>query len=396
MIGLLFWLFVAFILYTYAGYPLLIAILARLRPRPPRVDARLLPPVTLLIAAYNEEKVIARRIENALALDYPRESVQILVAADGSDDRTPEIVGTYAGRGVELSYEPQRRGKMAAINRAILRARGEIVVFSDANNLYRPDALRELVAPFQRPRVGVVSGAKHVAKDEDALSASEGLYWKYESFIKKCEARLGCCVAVAGEILAVRRDLFQAPPEAVICDDFFTAMMIVRQGYNVDYAQEAVSVERVSASAQDEVARRGRIIAGRYQAIALARRLLTWRRPAVAWQVVSHKFFRPFVPHALIGIFLVSLLAVIFPRESDGAGILALAFPYNWVFFAPQVLFYVWAVIGMRFERRGSAWKLLYLPSYLVNSNLAAVIGGCRFLAGKHSVLWPKVARKED
>ena len=177
------------ILYTYAGYPLLLALLARTRRKPAPYPAAQ-PLVTLLIAAYKEEAVIARKLDNSLELDYPRERLQILVAADGSDDRSAEIVQGYADHGVELNYTPERGGKMAAINRAMPNARGEIVVFSDANNMYDPRAIRELIAPFADPKVGAVTGAKTIVQDEGGLSESEGLYWKYESFIKKQETRL--------------------------------------------------------------------------------------------------------------------------------------------------------------------------------------------------------------
>jgi cellulose synthase/poly-beta-1,6-N-acetylglucosamine synthase-like glycosyltransferase len=184
----LFWLSVGIILYAYAGYPLLVTLLAQLRakerPYPP-----ILPSLTLLIAAYNEEEVIAAKLENSLALDYPRDRLQILVTADGSSDRTPDIVKQFADRGVELNHRLQRQGKMAAINRAMPKARGDVVVFSDANNLYDPQTLRELVRPLADTAVAAVSGAKTIIKDGSSLGNSEALYWRYESFIKKQETR---------------------------------------------------------------------------------------------------------------------------------------------------------------------------------------------------------------
>ncbi len=391
MIARVFWFCVGSIAYVYAGYPLLLALLARSRPKP-KAYAPATPSVTLLIAAYNEQAVIREKLQNSLALDYPRDHLQIIVAADGSDDRTPDITREFAEQGVELSYSPPRRGKMAAINRAMDLARGEIVVFSDANNLYAPDALRELVAPFVDSTVGAVSGAKHILKGDGALGESEGLYWKYESFIKKQETRLGCTTGVAGEILALRRDLWEAAPDGIINDDFYLAMRLVQRGFRVVYTPNARSSERVAPTAQDEVARRARIIAGRYQAIALAHRLLPFNRPLVVWEVVSHKFMRPLVPLAMAGALLANLAAIL--RPSRERGLRRLGWPANWLMLAAQLLFYALAWRGTRVERGGKVGKVLYLPTFLVNSNLAAVIGLYRFLRGRQTTLWERVQRR--
>lgn len=394
MIGRFFWLCVGTIVYTYAGYPLLLTLVARLRPKP-KPYPQITPKLTLLIAAYNEQDVIAGKLENSLTLDYPREQLQILVAADGSDDRTPEIVRQYADRGVELSYSPERRGKMAAINRAMHQVRGEIVVFSDANNMYTPNVLRELAAPFSNPKVGVTTGAKLISSGDGALGESEGLYWKYESFIKQQETRLGCTIGVAGEVLAIRRELFAPPPESTINDDFHMMIQIVREGYNVVYAPGAYSRERISPTAQDEITRRTRIFAGWYQSIFQSHKLLTLRRPVVAWQVWSHKFLRPFVALAGVGALLANLLAVIFPARGPRSPIGRLAAPFNWIMLALQVVFYGMAWIGSRSEHTGAVGKILYIPTFLVNSNLAGILGLYRFLTKRQTSLWQRVQRRE-
>ena len=223
---LLFWISVFFIIYVYLGYPLLLTLFARVSKRSAEYPAYK-PDVTLLIAAYNEQGFIARKLENSLAFDYPVENLQILVVADGSDDRTVEIVQAFSLRGVELTYQPERRGKMAAINRALPEVRNEIIVFSDANNLYDNNTLSELIKPFSDPNVGVVSGSKNILIDKDALTHADSLYWRYESFIKEQETHLSSCTGVSGEILAVRRSLFRPPPDNIINDDFFIAMKIV-------------------------------------------------------------------------------------------------------------------------------------------------------------------------
>lgn len=393
---MIFWCSILSILYAYAGYPLLLALLARIRPRTLRIgQGDFTPSVTLLIAAYNEQAVIGKKLDNALALDYPPRLLQILVAADGSDDKTPEIVRAYAAQGVELNFASERRGKMAAITSAMTRARGEIIVFSDANNHYQADTLRELIRPFSDPAVGVVSGAKSIEKDGSALGSSEGLYWKYESFIKKQEALIGNCVSVAGEILAIRKELFEPPPPSVINDDFFIAMQIARKGYRIAYAPDARSVEPVSPTAGDEISRRSRIIAGRYQVISMANRFLTLRSPLLFWQVVSHKFLRPLVPIFMISALASNIWAAAFPAGDGTAGILRLAPPYGLAALLVQSLFYAAAIAGSRFSTGGRLGRILYLPAFLVNSNYAALIGLYRFLTKKQSVLWERVSRND-
>lgn len=395
MMGVLFWLCVLLVAYVYAGYPLLLTILASVRPKP-KTRQRISPSITLLIAAYNEEHVIARKIENSLSLKYPKEKLQILVAADGSDDKTPEIVRSYASQGVQLSYIPPRSGKSAAISRAMSEAKGEIIAFSDANNFYPEEYLEEIIQPFADPKIGAVSGAKQIVQSDDGLSASEGTYWKYESFIKEQETRLGCCTSVAGEVLAVRKHLFEPIPKEIINDDFYIAMRIIRSGNNIAYAPKARSFEHVSQSAQDERTRRTRIVAGRYQAMAMPGKFLPKGRLLVVWQIISHKFMRPLVPLAMIGAFFANLIAVILPNQSQSLGILWLAPPVNWILFSLQLIFYFLAFVGGRRDKTNRIGKFLYLFSYLVNSNLAALNGLVRFLRGSETSIWKRVSRKEN
>ena len=396
--GIVFWLCAGLVFYAYLGYPLLAALLARFRPKLQKytlAEAEL-PAITLIIAAYNEQAVIAGKLENALALDYPRGRLQILVAADGSDDETVAIVQSFAERGVELSYTPERAGKMAAINRAVAKAAGEIVVFSDANNLYDAGGLKALVAPFCDSSVGATSGAKIIQRGDGVLGDSEGLYWKYESFLKQQENRLGSTTGVVGEMLAIRRALFEPAPAWVINDDFYLAMQVIRKGYRVLYVPEARSYERVSPTAQDEMTRRSRIVAGRYGMIANPRAALPLNRPLVAWQVISHKYLRPLVPLAMLGALLANLLALVFVPAGDRARLLRLAAPFGWIFIALQALFYAAAWLGGRVGKGGGLGKILYIPAFLVNSNLAALTGLVRFLSGRQKAAWSRVARREE
>lgn len=393
--GLIFWFCILFIAYVYVGYPLLVAILARLRRKAEKYNS-ITPKVSILITAYNEQDVIASKLENTLALDYPHDRMQIVAAVDGSDDRTAEIVQSFADRGVELSYDVRRRGKTVAINRAVPRLKHDIVVFSDANNMYAPDALRELVKPFSNPRVGGVTGSKNIIDASDAHAQADSLYWKYESFIKENETRLGSCTGVVGEILAIRRSLYQAPPAHVINDDFFIGMAILRQGYRLVYAPKAHSVEHSSLTEMDESMRRSRIVAGRYQAMLMGASILPWWNPVLVWQIISHKFMRPLVPLIMILSLVAVLAACIMPPAASLAPWLFLAPPYNLICLGGVIVISVLAFFGGSFKELGFLGKLLYIPTFLVNSNMAAILGLYSFFTGRQTALWKRARRRGE
>jgi cellulose synthase/poly-beta-1,6-N-acetylglucosamine synthase-like glycosyltransferase len=401
MIAFVFWLCVALIVYVYLLYPGILYLLTRFSSVHLHVSEdreKPLPTVTLLISAYREEAMIAQKLENSLAIDYPDGRLQILVAVDGQEDHTREIVQSFANKGVDLVYSPERTGKINAIHRAMQAAKGDIVVLTDANTFFVPGALRYLVAPLADPAIGAVSGAKRILNQADSLANSEGLYWKYESFIKKQETRLGSCTGVSGEIFAFRCNLFEPPPPWVINDDFILAMQILRKGYRVVYAPGALTFERISLSAKDEATRRARIVAGRYQALCMGR-LLPLKKPVLVWQVFSHKFLRLVVPFAMAGALLANLAAVIWPVNNAAYPWLQLAESPARFWLGVQVLFYGLAWLGNRLQqvrKASSLEKILYLPTYLVNSNLAAVSGLILFLSGRQTNLWSPVARHLD
>jgi len=372
--GLICWFCVIGVMYSYIGYPLTLMLLAHFKPRlilP--VDKHFKPKVTLLIAAYNEERVIKKKLENSLLLDYPKNKLQILVVVDGSDDKTLDIVKSFYKDGVEYSYTPKRQGKMAAINRALEHVKGDIIVFSDANNHYEKMTIQYLVGPFLDERWGAVSGVKHISDTNEALGASEGLYWKYESIIKTLETRIKTCTAVAGEILAIRRDLYTTPPEKIINDDFFLAMNILAKGYHIYYEPKARSLEPASQSSGDEIVRRSRINAGRYQAMGMGHRYLSLKQPMISWQIISHKFSRPLVPIAMILLFLLTIICLIWPYQNDNLllAIVGLSPPYNWVLFVFQMIFYSLAMIGHFLGSPKSMFgKIIYLTTFLFNTCL--------------------------
>lgn len=389
---MLFWLSVFLVVYTYFGYPILIAFLAKLKagskPYPESF-----PSVTFLIAAYNEEAFIAEKLDNTLNLDYPRDKLQILVAADGSSDRTPEIVKKYGNQRVELSYIPVRDGKMAAITRAMNLARGEIVIMSDANNMYDKKAIQLLVAPFTDKTVGMTTGAKLIVEDGKNLSSAEGLYWKYESSIKQNETILGSCTSAVGEIMAVRRKVFRSPQQNVVLDDLYLALSVIRRGYRVIYIPGARSFEKVSQSAKDEFDRRLRNNAGLYQTISLSGELLPFNRPFLVWQIVSHKFFRTFIPFAMVFAFISNFFVIFLEKSGEDASFWALSPPFGWIMLMLQLTFYLTAILGNMFSFSGLLGKILYLPTFLVNSNLATAAGFYGFLTNKQPHIWKRVRR---
>ncbi len=391
MFGIIFWLSVALIIYVYAGYPLLVFLLGRFG-KPLKRSYELQPTITLIFAAYNEEKVVGQKLKNCLALNYPRDKLQIIVADDGSTDATAEIVKEYANQKIELISFPQRRGKLHALNDAVRSARGEILLFSDADNFYPPNVLIETAKYFADPSVGAVSGGRDVI-GASPLGKAESLYWKYEEFIKINETKLGNCVGVAGDLLAVRKSLFTPPPAKIINDDFYMALSVIQKGYRVIYAPEARSSHPVAASEQGEIERRARMIAGRYQAMFLAWRLLPFSNPIAVWQIISHKFLRPLVPLAMIFALVANCLALfVFPVSAEPA-LLFLGTPYGNVIFTGQAVFYLLAAVGKKYKPGGTFGYILYLPTFLVNSNLAALIGLYRYVGSRQTVLWSKSAR---
>lgn len=386
MIGILFWCSVALVTYTYAGYPLVLTILARVAGRE-RDYPLTTPTVTIVIAAHNEQAVIADKLESTLALDYPDDLVQVIVADDGSDDDTAVIARRYPG--VTLLQRPVRRGKMSAINAAMGLATGEIVLFSDANTMLHPDALAEIVRPFADPSVGAVAGRKSMTGSH-RLARAVTTYWRYENHLRRMETRLGCTVAADGEIFAIRRGLFSPPPDGVINDDQWLAGEVVRRGHRLVFRPEAVSEELVPALAADEAERRARMVAGQYQAFSRAARL-PWRRPLVMWMLVSHKLLRPLVPFGMIGALGTAIAAVVVSPEG---GIGALGGAWAPTALALQAGFYGLALGGRSLPGRLGA--VAYVPRFLVNSNLAALRGLWRHLTGTQATTWRQVARGDS
>ena len=372
----LFWLSALAVVWTYGGYPLFILLLARWRPRPHR-QADISPSISLIVPAYNEEGVIAEKLENLLELDYPSGQREVLVVADGSTDRTAEIVQGYASRGVRLLFQPQRRGKIAAMNRAVPHARGEIMVFSDANAMIERESLRALVRSFADPRVACVSGEKRIRSDGRVQARGESAYWRYEALLKRADSLVSTAIGAVGEFFAIRRDRYRPMEEDCLIEDFVLSMRLVMDGWRVVYEPRAVAWEEASPSLRAEWERRARMAAGGFQAIGRLGGLLSPRYGLVAFQFLSHKVLRWTAPFAML-LAWVSSAALC-------------AFPLYRLFFCGQVGFYLLALLGWAAGLLGWRWRPLQLVFYFCFANATALGGFFRYVTGKQPVVWKKV-----
>ncbi|HVT88948.1 MAG TPA: glycosyltransferase family 2 protein [Tepidisphaeraceae bacterium] len=380
-----FWLCAGLILYTYAVYPLLVMVLSEFlgKDRTAReVDSTNWPNVSLLIAAYNEQAVIERRIANALAMDYPKEKLEIAIASDGSNDETANIVKRYAGQGVRLIEFAERRGKSAVLNRAIPQLRGEIVVLSDANSEFEPSALKKLVRWFDDPAVGIVSG-RLVLTDARNSRNADSLYWNYETFLKKSESRLGGLLGANGAIYAIRRSCFTPIPDDTVVDDFLIPLLMrLHHGFLVHYDFQAIAYEQAPNQVRDEFRRRMRIGTGNLQNLSLLWPLLDPRQGFVAISFFSHKVLRWLCPFLLIGILIGS--ACLFNH------------PFFRVVTILQGAFYCMAMIVAILPRSAGVPKLFRLPTMFVSMNLALLVGYSRWLLQNHHGTWEPTARRTE
>jgi biofilm PGA synthesis N-glycosyltransferase PgaC len=302
-----FWTALLFIAYTYVGYPALLALRRTLRPRRAR-RGTITPPLTLIIAAHNEAPRIEEKIQNALALDYPRDRLQMLIALDGCTDATEQVVRRHAGEGIELVCVAEHRGKAAALNAALERAHGEVIVFADVRQHIEAHALRALAAPFADPEVGVVSG-ELVLTDETGAPSHDavGLYWRYEKTIRSWESDVHSVVGATGALYAVRRRLVEPVPEGTILDDVYIPMTAVLRGARCVFTGEARVLDRTPCCSAVEYRRKVRTLAGNFQLLFLRPDLLHPGRNPIWLQFMSHKVARLVVPYALAALFLSNL-----------------------------------------------------------------------------------------
>jgi cellulose synthase/poly-beta-1,6-N-acetylglucosamine synthase-like glycosyltransferase len=372
---LAFWCLVAIVVYVYAGYPLILLVLARRGDVPTVRHEEPLPSVTLLISAFNEEECIAAKLDNCLSLDYPKDRLQIIVISDASSDATDSIVAGYEDRDICLLRMDQRRGKTLGLNAGVEQAQGDVVVFSDANAMYREDALRELVARFADPEIGAVIGeSSYVEPDSDA-GRSESLYWRYETAIKLLESRRGSVVGGDGAIYAVRRLLYR-PMSADALSDFVNPLRVVQEGYRCIYEPKALSYEETAGAFSKEYRRKVRIVNRAWRALMSMKELLNpFRFGLFSWQVISHKLLRWLVPIFLVSAFLVN-------------SVLLGQHPLYWFTFVIQLLFYGLAILGALLQGRRELPALLYIAYYFCLVNAASAQGIIEAHLGKSYTTW--------
>ncbi|GFO53863.1 glycosyl transferase [Geomonas sp. Red276] len=370
------------LLYTYLGYPLLLRLFSWLFANPHRSDSSHCPAVTLVVSAYNEAGVMEEKMENSLALDYPEGKLTIMVVSDCSDDGTDLIVRRYASRGVRLVRARERRGKTAALNLALAEISSEVVVFSDANAMYRPDAIRYLVRHFADPKVGyVVGNARYQEEKETAAGGMESLYWDLETQVKKWESSLCSVVGGDGAIYAIRRSLYEPLLESDI-NDFVNPLQIVVKGYRGIFDPRAVCFEEPAGCFEKEFSRKVRIVNRSFNGVLRVRQALNpFRVGAFSWQLVSHKLLRWFSPY------LVLVLLPLLLHDAVAGG----RKPFELAALTAAAVLLASAGVGWLLRRRAGGNKVWFLPCYLVLMNVASALGIYYRLRGGTISTWSTV-----
>ena len=377
----LFWLCFLIVVYCYCGYPVIVAGLSRMRPRAIR-KGEIQPTISVVISVYNEQDVIKRKLENLLNVDYPKEKMEILIGSDGSTDQTNSIIQDFSDLRIHLLVNSSRLGKAATLNDLVSRARGEIIVFTDARQIFAPDAIKELAKNFADPVVGCVSGELlFMSKEIGGTGKGINLYWEYEKGMRSCESRLHSMLGATGAIYAIRKNLYTILPDDIVLDDMFTPLKIIEKGYRAIFDTAAKAYDHVADTPQEEHRRKSRTLFGNYQIFRLFWRMfLPWKSP-IAIQLFSHKFLRVVVPFFLIMLFILNLMLL---RESF----------YATIFFI-QLCFYGLALMGALLRNHkcgmlGVFSKVSYAPYVFCLLNFSALIGFFRFVNSRQKVTWEK------
>jgi len=389
---IIFWLSLFLIFYSYLGYGILLFILTRIKRlngskrKLSNSDGEYdLPDVTLFVAAYNEKDYVDAKIQNSFSLDYPKDKVRHIWVTDGSNDGTDELLKQYSG--IDIYHQPERAGKISAINRGMKFVTTPIVIFSDANTMLGKESIRRIVRLLEDPGVGCVSGEKRIF-NRNNVASTEGIYWRYESLLKKWDAELYSTVGAAGELFAIRTILFRTVESDTILDDFIISMRIAGEGYIIQYDPEAYAIENPSASVSEELKRKIRISAGGIQSVIRLRNLLNpFKFGVLSFQYISHRVLRwTLAPMCLLFIFPASFVLSFETGLLNFQSIYSLAF---WV----QSLFYIMALLGWYLESRNIKIRLLYIPYYFFIMNLSVFLGFVRFIKKQQSVNWERAKR---
>lgn len=390
---IVFWVLLCILFYTYLGYALFLYILLKIKKafyRDGNQDfgTDFEPDVCLFVTAYNEKDFVAQKVENSFSLDYPKEKIQYLWITDGSNDGTPDLLRNYEK--LEVHHLPERRGKMHAMNRGVKFVKAPIIIFSDTNTILGKQSIREIVAQFRNERTGCVAGEKRIMeKSSDAAAgAGEGMYWKFESWIKKMDAELNSAVGAVGELFAIRTALFEDVEPDTLLDDFMISLRIAQKGYRIAYTPNAYAEETASLNVGEELKRKIRIAAGGIQTIFRLRKLLNpFRYPMLSWQYFSHKVLRwTLAPVSLFFILPVNLFIVWQQNSWTELQFYTIALYL-------QILFYLLAVLGWYIENKKLHFKILFVPYYFLFINYTSIRGIFRYFKGNQSVAWEKSKR---
>ena len=388
---ILFWICLVICVYTYVGYGILLYLLILIKrllkgkPQPMSLpDDSELPDVAFMVCAFNEEDVVEMKMQNIHELDYPKDKLHIIWVTDGSTDNTNERLQAYPD--VEIVFSPERRGKTAALNHGISQVKSEITVMTDANTLVNREAIREIVRCMQDPQVACVAGEKRVmSRHEGEIAAEgEGLYWKYESTLKRLDSELYSAMGAAGELNAIRTKLYEPMPETALLDDFVMSMKLVEQGYKIAYTSNAYAMEYGSANLEEESKRKRRIAAGGLQSSWWLRSMMNpFKNFTVAFQFVSHRVLRwSITPIAMLALIPLNVALVMMKAGT--------AYSVIWIL---QIIFYLAAFGGYLLEQRGKKNKLLYVPYYFLFMNINVFRGMHYLKTHQGGGTWEKAKR---
>jgi cellulose synthase/poly-beta-1,6-N-acetylglucosamine synthase-like glycosyltransferase len=385
-----FWISLSILFFCYIGYGIVLFAFNRIKAlfavKPTEHAASEWLPVTIIISAYNESAVLDKKVKNTLDIDYPADKLKIIFVTDGSTDGSDAIVRKYPG--LLLMHQAERKGKLAAIKRAMQEVKTPIVVFSDANTELNKECIQHIASHYSNPKTGGVAGEKKIISDRysSAVGEAEGFYWKYESFMKKQDADFNTVVGAAGELFSIRTELFAPPGDNIILDDFVISMQVCLMGYKIEYEPAAFAIEFPSSSLAEEAKRKIRISAGAYQCIGYLKGVLNiFRYPVLSFQYISRRLFRwVLCPLMLAALLLLNIIIV--SKENTPHF-------FTWFMYV-QLFFYLLAFIGWLVIRSGKKAGILAIPFYFVFMNYCLVRGFSRFIKRKQTVLWEKSVRQ--
>jgi poly-beta-1,6-N-acetyl-D-glucosamine synthase len=386
---IVFWVSCFLIFYNYAGYAVLVYVVNLMKKRKKATyPYNFYPSVSFIVAAFNEEDCIEKKIINSLSLDYPSEKVEYIFITDGSSDHTMDIIRKYPS--IQLFHKPERNGKTAAVNYAVDQAKNDILIFSDANTILNNDAILNITRHYHLNETGGVAGEKKVlssSEGADQVGSGEGLYWKYESLLKQLDSTFYSVVGAAGELFSLRRELYEPVPKNVILDDFIISMWVTQKGYRIVYEPNAFALELPSFSMGDEHKRKIRIAAGGFQSIVMLKPLLYfWKHPRLSFLYISHRVLR----------WTLSPLCLALAFISNFILVLILLNNLYKILFATQLIFYAMAIIASIISFKSRIFKIFKLAYYFVFMNVSVVQGFFRYLRGKQPAAWEKAKRNQD